>query len=165
MWVLVNFNEYHSIPVSVQSESSNVISLAVSLKEWDQKKWWFYVISYFQVCVPAAWFFSSLKNVSYCKMFCEFPVVVKCEVPFILFPGCGCPLESELRAVLQQRIMVLDGGMGTMIQQHKLEEEDFRGNEFKEHPLPLKGNNDLLSITQPDIIYNIHKVLHPGRKT
>uniref|UniRef100_A0A3Q3JA11 Methionine synthase n=1 Tax=Monopterus albus TaxID=43700 RepID=A0A3Q3JA11_MONAL len=55
------------------------------------------------------------------------------------------------------RIMVLDGGMGTMIQQHKLKEEDFRGDEFKEHPLPLKGNNDLLSITQPDIIYKIHK--------
>ncbi|XP_069024617.1 methionine synthase isoform X1 [Embiotoca jacksoni] len=70
---------------------------------------------------------------------------------------CSCPLESELRAVLQQRIMVLDGGMGTMIQQSKLEEEDFRGEEFKEHPLPLKGNNDLLGITQPEIIYNIHK--------
>uniref|UniRef100_A0A8D0ACP6 Methionine synthase n=1 Tax=Sander lucioperca TaxID=283035 RepID=A0A8D0ACP6_SANLU len=65
--------------------------------------------------------------------------------------------ESELRAVLQQRIMVLDGGMGTMIQQHKLEEKDFRGDEFKEHPLSLKGNNDLLSITQPNIIYSIHK--------
>uniref|UniRef100_A0A7N6FA46 Methionine synthase n=1 Tax=Anabas testudineus TaxID=64144 RepID=A0A7N6FA46_ANATE len=67
------------------------------------------------------------------------------------------PLESELRAVLQKRVMVLDGGMGTMIQHHKLEEEDFRGDEFKDHPLPLKGNNDLLSITQPNIIYNIHK--------
>ncbi len=60
--------------------------------------------------------------------------------------------------MLQQRIMVLDGGMGTMIQQHKLEEEDFRGEEFKEHPVTLRGNNDLLSITQPDIIYKIHKV-------
>uniref|UniRef100_UPI003AAE88BE methionine synthase n=1 Tax=Centroberyx gerrardi TaxID=166262 RepID=UPI003AAE88BE len=71
--------------------------------------------------------------------------------------GCRCPLEAELRAVLQQRIMVLDGGMGTMIQQRNLEEEDFRGDEFKEHPLPLKGNNDMLSITQPDVIYQIHK--------
>ncbi|XP_069373353.1 methionine synthase isoform X1 [Paralichthys olivaceus] len=71
--------------------------------------------------------------------------------------GCKCQLESELRTVLQQRIMVLDGGMGTMVQQHKLEEEDFRGDELKEHPLPLKGNNDLLSVTQPDIIYKIHK--------
>lgn len=76
----------------------------------------------------------------------------------LFVPGCQCPLESELKAVLQQRIMVLDGGMGTMIQQHQLEEEDFRGEEFKEHPLPLKGNNDLLSITQPDIILQIHKV-------
>ncbi|KAM3591436.1 uncharacterized protein V6R79_002108 [Siganus canaliculatus] len=71
--------------------------------------------------------------------------------------GNECPLESELRAMLEQRIMVLDGGMGTMIQQCKLEEEDFRGDEFKEHPLPLKGNNDLLSITQPGVIYKIHK--------
>lgn len=45
-----------------------------------------------------------------------------------------------------------------MIQQQELEEEDFRGDEFKEHPLSLKGNNDLLSITQPGVIYNIHKV-------
>ena len=77
----------------------------------------------------------------------------------------GCKLESELRAVLQQRIMVLDGGMGTMIQQHQLEEEDFRGDELKEHLLPLKGNNDLLSNTQPDIIYKIHKVFSQGEKT
>lgn len=54
--------------------------------------------------------------------------------------------------------MVLDGGMGTMIQQQNLEEEDFQGKEFKQHSHPLKGNNDLLSLTQPDIIYNIHKV-------
>ena len=81
------------------------------------------------------------------------------------FLGSRCQLEAELRTVLQQRIMVLDGGMGTMVQQHKLEEEDFRGDELKEHPLPLKGNNDLLSITQPDIIYQIHKVLSQGEKT
>uniref|UniRef100_A0AAY4B6A5 Methionine synthase n=1 Tax=Denticeps clupeoides TaxID=299321 RepID=A0AAY4B6A5_9TELE len=53
--------------------------------------------------------------------------------------------------------MVLDGGMGTMIQQRNLEEKDFRGQEFKEHPKSLKGNNDLLSITQPEVIYSIHK--------
>ncbi|XP_076005784.1 methionine synthase [Genypterus blacodes] len=68
-----------------------------------------------------------------------------------------CLLEDELRAVLQQRIMVLDGAMGTMIQQYQLEEEDFRGEELKDHHLPLKGNNDVLSITKPDIIYKIHK--------
>lgn len=67
-------------------------------------------------------------------------------------------MEDEIQSVLQERIMVLDGGMGTMIQQHALSEEDFRGHEFKDHSRPLKGNNDLLSITQPDIIYGIHKV-------
>lgn len=65
---------------------------------------------------------------------------------------------DEIESVLQERIMVLDGGMGTMIQQHALSEEDFRGHEFKDHSRPLKGNNDLLSITQPDIICDIHKV-------
>ncbi|CAL9699610.1 unnamed protein product [Knipowitschia caucasica] len=68
-----------------------------------------------------------------------------------------CPLEHELRAALQRRILVLDGAMGTMIQQHRLEEEHFRGDEFRDHSVSLKGNNDLLSITQPQIIYQIHK--------
>ncbi len=53
--------------------------------------------------------------------------------------------------------MVLDGAMGTMIQRYKLEESDYRGQEFKDHASPLKGNNDLLSITRPDIIREIHK--------
>ncbi|KAL7856587.1 hypothetical protein SRHO_G00154860, partial [Serrasalmus rhombeus] len=66
-------------------------------------------------------------------------------------------IEAELRDTIQKRIMVLDGGMGTMIQQKHLQEEDFRGQEFKEHPRSLKGNNDLLSITQPEVIYGIHK--------
>ncbi|XP_018418795.1 PREDICTED: methionine synthase [Nanorana parkeri] len=66
-------------------------------------------------------------------------------------------LHDELESVLRERIMVLDGGMGTMIQQHSLSEDSFRGREFAEHEKPLKGNNDLLSITQPDIIYKIHK--------
>jgi 5-methyltetrahydrofolate--homocysteine methyltransferase len=47
---------------------------------------------------------------------------------------------------LQNRILVIDGAMGTMIQRHKLEEEDFRAERFKNHPSPLKGNNDLLSL-------------------
>uniref|UniRef100_A0A8C6V9Z7 Methionine synthase n=1 Tax=Naja naja TaxID=35670 RepID=A0A8C6V9Z7_NAJNA len=66
-------------------------------------------------------------------------------------------LKEEIESILRERIMVLDGGMGTMIQQYSLEEEEFRGQEFKDHLKPLKGNNDLLSITQPDIIYKIHK--------
>jgi len=58
---------------------------------------------------------------------------------------------------LHQRILVLDGAMGTMIQRHTLDEEDFRGERFKDHHLSLKGNNDLLSLTQPDIIKEIHR--------
>ena len=57
---------------------------------------------------------------------------------------------------LENRILVLDGAMGTMIQNHNLVEEDFRGSRFKKHPCSLKGNNDLLSITQPKIIKEIH---------
>ncbi len=53
--------------------------------------------------------------------------------------------------------MILDGAMGTMIQRYKLEEADFRGDILKDHPHPLKGNNDLLSITRPDIIKDIHR--------
>lgn len=70
-------------------------------------------------------------------------------------------LQDDIEAILQERIMVLDGGMGTMIQRHKLSEDDFRGQEFQDHARPLKGNNDILSITQPDIIYQIHKVKQP----
>uniref|UniRef100_A0ABK0LMP9 Methionine synthase n=1 Tax=Rattus norvegicus TaxID=10116 RepID=A0ABK0LMP9_RAT len=66
-------------------------------------------------------------------------------------------LQDEIEAILRKRIMVLDGGMGTMIQRYKLSEENFQGQEFKDHSRPLKGNNDILSITQPDVIYQIHK--------
>jgi len=58
---------------------------------------------------------------------------------------------------LDSRILVLDGAMGTMIQSYNLDENDFRGNKFKNHKSPLKGNNDLLSITKPEIIKEIHK--------
>lgn len=60
--------------------------------------------------------------------------------------------EKEIR----KRILVLDGAMGTMIQQYKLQEEDFRKGWFENHTFPLKGNNDLLSLTRPDIIKEIH---------
>ena len=59
--------------------------------------------------------------------------------------------------VLQKRILVLDGAMGTMIQSYKLSEKDFRGENFVNHQIDLKGNNDLLSITQPQVIEEIHK--------
>ncbi len=63
----------------------------------------------------------------------------------------------KIENLLKERILVLDGAMGTMIQRHQLEEIDFRGERFKNHPSPLKGNNDLLSITRPDIIKDIHR--------
>ncbi len=62
----------------------------------------------------------------------------------------------QLQQLLQERIAFLDGAMGTMIQRHKLDEADFRGERFKDHPKDLKGNNDILSITRPDIIETIH---------
>ena len=58
---------------------------------------------------------------------------------------------------MQERIVVIDGAMGTMIQRRNLTEEDFRGNEFQDHPVPLKGNNDFLSLTQSQVIYDIHR--------
>ncbi|KAL5268604.1 hypothetical protein ACHWQZ_G002452 [Mnemiopsis leidyi] len=66
-------------------------------------------------------------------------------------------LTETLRAELSRRMMFMDGGMGTMIQKLELMEEDFRGDQFAEHPCPLIGNNDLLSITQPHLIKQIHK--------
>ena len=65
--------------------------------------------------------------------------------------------EKRLRNILHERIMVFDGAMGTMIQKYKLEEDDFRGDRFRENASSLKGNNDLLSITRPEIIREIHK--------
>ncbi|HNP08808.1 MAG TPA: homocysteine S-methyltransferase family protein [Cyclobacteriaceae bacterium] len=62
-----------------------------------------------------------------------------------------------IQEILKNRIMVLDGAMGTMIQRYTLSEEDFRGERFKNHKYPLKGNNDLLSLTQPGIIKDIHR--------
>ena len=64
---------------------------------------------------------------------------------------------DELKEILKKRILVLDGAMGTMIQRHKLNEQDYRGERFKNHSTNLKGNNDLLSLTQPEIILDIHR--------
>jgi len=65
--------------------------------------------------------------------------------------------SNELNSLMQQRILVLDGAMGTMIQRHKLNEEDYRGERFADWHSDLKGNNDLLSLTQPQIIRGIHE--------
>lgn len=63
---------------------------------------------------------------------------------------------SNIYKEIQKRILVLDGAMGTMLQAYKFSEEDFRGERFKEYPSPLKGNNDLLSLTQPKAIKEVH---------
>ena len=74
------------------------------------------------------------------------------------------PVEAKLRELLKQRILILDGAMGTMIQQYKLSEADYRGERFAgftapvgERELFVKGNNELLSLTQPQVIQEIHE--------
>lgn len=64
---------------------------------------------------------------------------------------------DRLHALLATRILLLDGAMGTMIQRHKLGEEDFRGDRFRSHPHDLKGNGDVLALTRPDVIGGIHR--------
>ena len=64
---------------------------------------------------------------------------------------------DRLHALLGDRILILDGAMGTMIQRHRLGEEDFRGDRFRNHPRELKGNSDLLVLTRPDVIGEIHR--------
>jgi len=64
---------------------------------------------------------------------------------------------EEIQKIIQDKILVLDGAMGTMIQQYKFTEEDYRGEQFKDFHISVKGNNDMLSITQPDTIKEIHR--------
>ncbi|HXT69036.1 MAG TPA: methionine synthase [Vicinamibacterales bacterium] len=66
-------------------------------------------------------------------------------------------LRNELDRLLSQRVLILDGAMGTMIQRHKLREADFRGERFAKHPHDLKGNSDVLVLTRPDVIGSIHR--------
>lgn len=65
-------------------------------------------------------------------------------------------MKTDLTSEAKKRILVLDGAMGTMIQRYKLTESDFRGARFKDHSLPLQGNNDLIALTQPEILAEIH---------
>ena len=67
---------------------------------------------------------------------------------------------STISEEIQKRILVLDGAMGTMLQRYNFSEEDFRGERFKEYPTSLKGNNDLLSLTQPQAIADVHKLYY-----
>ena len=66
--------------------------------------------------------------------------------------------KPDIREVVKEKILVLDGAMGSLIQTYKLEEEDFRGERFKNHSVPIKGNNDLLGLVRPDILKEIHGV-------
>ena len=64
---------------------------------------------------------------------------------------------QELQSILRSRILVLDGAMATMIQNHRLSEGEFRGVRFKDHPVDVRGNNDLLCLTRPELIRSIHE--------
>lgn len=63
---------------------------------------------------------------------------------------------AQVEELLNERIAFIDGAMGTMIQRHKLTEEDFRGERYRDHSHELKGDNDILVITRPDVIFDIH---------
>ncbi|HLN56810.1 MAG TPA: methionine synthase [Bacteroidales bacterium] len=65
-------------------------------------------------------------------------------------------MKNDITGIIGSKILILDGAMGTMIQRHRLQEGDYRGERFANHPRLLKGNNDLLSITKPDVIRDIH---------
>ena len=66
-------------------------------------------------------------------------------------------MKKHIKDIIKKKILVLDGAMGTMLQQYNFTEEDFRGERFKDYSSPLKGNNDLLSITQPEAIKEVHR--------
>ena len=66
-------------------------------------------------------------------------------------------MKQKIEDIIKQKILILDGAMGTMIQKHKLLENDYRGEEFKDHPKSQKGNNDLLTLTKPEVIKDIYK--------
>ena len=66
------------------------------------------------------------------------------------------PLRQLLDTLLSERILIMDGAMGTMIQRHRLDEATFRGERFKDHSHDVQGNNDLLTLTRPDVISGIH---------
>ena len=66
-------------------------------------------------------------------------------------------MKRNIKEILKERILILDGAMGTMIQRHNFSEEDYRGEQFKEYHTSVKGNNDMLSLTQPEAIKDIHR--------
>ena len=64
---------------------------------------------------------------------------------------------EKIKDIFKKKILIIDGAMGTMVQSYKLNESDFRGDRFKEHSDDLQGNNEILSLTRPDVISEIHR--------
>src|SRR5438552_5468875 len=64
--------------------------------------------------------------------------------------------SQQIRELLQQRILILDGAMGPMLQQHRLEEKEYRGERFARHPVDLRNNNEVLSLVRPEIVEQVH---------
>ncbi len=85
------------------------------------------------------------------------PPLSPLTAPNVSSPAFRPDATAVLEALLQRRILLLDGAMGTMIQQQGLSESDYRGNRFADHPKELKGNNDLLNLTCPEVIAGIHR--------
>jgi len=85
------------------------------------------------------------------------PPITNPAGPTTMAPSTFCPVWDAIESTMKKRIMFFDGGMGTMIQQERLDEEAFRGTRFPDHSKPLKGNNDILSLSQPDVVYRIHR--------
>lgn len=75
---------------------------------------------------------------------------------FVCPPADGEEITRALHEATSQRILVLDGAMGTELQKRKLTEADFRGDLFRDSPIDLKGNNDILSLTRPDAVRDVH---------
>jgi hypothetical protein len=69
----------------------------------------------------------------------------------------------QLRGSIEERILIIDGAMGTMIQRHRLDEMGYRGQRFADYGRDIRGNNDLLTLTQPKIIADIHRAYFDGR--
>ena len=67
------------------------------------------------------------------------------------------PRTHDIERIAKNRLLFLDGAMGTMVQRHRLTEADFRGTRFADHPRDLRGDNDILVLTQPDVIRGIHE--------
>ena len=82
--------------------------------------------------------------------------------PFVERAIKSSPVFDQLEELFQKRVAFIDGAMGTMIQRYKLDEEDFRGERYKNHSHDLKGNNDLLVLTRPDVIAEIHQLYLEG---